>query len=228
MRPVPACSGAMDNDHLWDTTWHWNSSPMAEVPGGPCAQTWPDIPTCPGDQDTRLLPSPSSPQDSPGSVPSIPRDACPGSGTPWGHLTLQWTFWPLIIFFSLFFLPEKLKQHKIIFVVGKSVSGSCRWWGQPGLFPVALGWGNGAGGWDWVIPRHCGVAVSPACVLEATGLCQDQDATCGHGWGGSIWGDTMVNRCDNKPLGGKVTKPWVVIPWVPSGCGAHMPIPSSL
>uniref|UniRef100_A0A8C3VIG3 Adenylate kinase 1 n=1 Tax=Catharus ustulatus TaxID=91951 RepID=A0A8C3VIG3_CATUS len=65
MRPVPACSGAVDNDHLWDTTWHWNSSPMAEVPGGPCAQTWPDIPTC----------------------------------------------------------PEKLKQHKIIFVVGGPGSG---------------------------------------------------------------------------------------------------------
>lgn len=95
---------------------------MAEVPWGLCAQMCPDTPACPGDQDTRLLPSPSSPRTL-GSVPSIPRDACSGSGTPWGHLTPRWTFLAFDNYFFPFSPPEKLKQHKIIFVVGGPGSG---------------------------------------------------------------------------------------------------------
>lgn len=106
---------------------------MAEVPWGLCAQICPDIPACPGDQDTLLLPSPSSPQDS-GIGPLHPQGCLPWI---WHPLGTPHSLMDLLAFDNYFFPfspPEKLKQHKIIFVVGKSVSRSCHWWGQPRPF----------------------------------------------------------------------------------------------
>lgn len=138
----PARRGAMDSDRLCDTTWQWGSSPVAEAPRGLCAQP------CPA-QTTRTrgtlscfplhLPTPPTPARALGSVPSIPRDAYPGSATREGQLAPRW-----IILLFPFSAAEKFKNHKIIFVVGKSVSRSCHWWGRghgPALSPSLPGWG---------------------------------------------------------------------------------------
>lgn len=134
MRPVPARGGAVDSDRLRDTTRQWDSSPVAMGPWGLCAQPCPARPSQPT-QVTRtrgtrgcfpLCLYPSGPWGGSPPSPGTPALDLVPLGTPHSP-TCFLTFDNYLFSFSP---PEKFKNHKIIFVVGKLASGSCCWWGQ--------------------------------------------------------------------------------------------------
>ena len=89
-------------------------------------------PTRPGDEDKGVCGCSPLCLHPPGAWGGSP----PSLGTPaldlapLGRPLSSTRFVPLDDSLFSFSPPEKLKHHKIIFVVGKLVSGSCCWWGQ--------------------------------------------------------------------------------------------------
>lgn len=159
----------------------------------------------------RLLPSPPSHPQGSGIGPLHPPECLPQI---WQSLGTPRSLMGFLAFDNYFFPfppPEKLKHHKIIFVVGKSVSGSHRWWGQghgPALSPctpwvgaAGSSWCPGLGSrgwrlklWDLGCPQvlwgGCGSSPAPR---GHGGVCWDQEGTSGWAWGDGVWGDVTVH-----------------------------------
>lgn len=122
---IPTHGGAVPSDRLQGSKQQWDSSPVATAPLGLCAQPWPA--QVMRTRGTRSGCPPPSLYQAFGLGPLHPQGCLPWIWHPRGHHAPQWPFWLLIALFIPFSPPEKLKNHKIIFVVGKSVPGPCRW-----------------------------------------------------------------------------------------------------
>lgn len=124
--------GAVDSDHLPDTTRQWDSSPVATVPWGLCAQPCPARLSQPA-QVTRTrgthgcFPLCLYPLG-PGVGPLHPQGHLPWISSPWGHLAPQHAFWLLVIVCFLS-LPQK----------NSKTTKSSSWWVSWCLGPAAGG-----------------------------------------------------------------------------------------